>query len=426
MSRRRIRRLLAGLALAAGISFTAGAQAPDPIEKPLTLEEARARALESGPELRAAAARLSAFEGALRQARALPNPELSFEVEDFGGTLPASAPSQQTLSIGQRVEWFGKRSARVEAARLEREVAAHDLERSRRDLLHEVEGRFAGLLGAQQRLAITEESTLTAREVRTAVAALVAAGEASPIEETRVAGDEALAGIERQAAARDAREAAGVLARLWGGVTGPSPRAAGFLAESAPIPDRSVALAGLSHLPDLLRWDAELARRESLATLARRGPLPDLTLSAGARSFSGTGERTWVAGISLPVPLLTTGAGARSEASARLEEARQERRAEEARLHAALLAAHEALRSALDEVRVFEEKVLPSARLVYDALGEGYRRGKFRLLDLLEARRNLATVRLRAVDARIRLALALADVRRLTPGELPAQQRGTE
>ena len=189
---------------------------------------------------------------------------------------------------------------------------------------------------------------------------------------------------------------------------------------------RDAALAVLSLLPDLARWDAETERLQALETLARREVLPDLTLSAGARSFAGTGLKTWVAGVSIPVPLLTTYSGARSEAAARLEQARQERRAEEARLRTACLTAEEALRNASGEVRILNESVLPNALLVYDALGEGYRRGKFRLLDLLEARRTLASVRLRVIDARTRLNLALADMRRLTPEEPTAEKRGPQ
>ena len=349
-------------------------------------------------------------------------------VEDFGGSLPSDAPSQRTLAVEERVEWFGKRSARVEAATLERDVAALDLERGRRDVAHEVERRFAALLGAQARLAIAEESVATSREVRAAVAALVAAGEVSPIEETRALGDEALAGIERDAAARDVSEAGRALSALWGDATGPAPRVAGLLAVTAPLPShgRDADLEALSRLPDLARWDVETARREALGTLARREALPDLTLSAGARSYSGTGAHAWVAGISIPVPLFTTYSGARAEANGRLEEARQERRAEETRLRAALRTAEEALGNAEREVRTLNESVLPNARLVYDSLGEGYRRGKFRFLDLLEARRHLAAVRLRDIDARTRLNLALADVRRLRPEELPDTKRGTE
>lgn len=413
-------RCLATFALAAGIVLSAHAQAPDPPPAAeLTLDEARSRALERGPEALGAVARLAAAEGAYVQARALPNPDLTFEVEDFGGNLPVDVPSQQTLSIGQRVEWFGKRSARVASARLERDVAALDLARRRLDAGHEAERRFAALVGAQERLAIADDSTATAREVRSAVAALVSAGEVSPIEETRATGDEALAGLERDAAARDVADAARALAQLWGDATGSTPRAAGLLALTAPLPDGDLAL---DRLPDLARWDAEIGRLEALETLARREALPDVTLSAGARSFTGTGQKTWVAGVSVPLPILTTYTGARSEAAARLEQARQERRAEEARLLAAFRTAREALGHAAREVRVLDESVLPSARLVYDAVGEGYRRGKFRLLELLEARRNLASVRLRSVEARTRLTLALADVRRLTPAQ-PAEEK---
>ncbi len=418
-------RCLATLALAAGLTLPVRAEAPvRPQAGELTLEEVRARALEGGPQTRGAAARLAAAEGALVQSRALPNPDLSYEIEEFGGNLPAGAPSQQTLSIGERVEWFGKRTARVAAARLERDVAALDLARRRRDVEHEVERRFAALLGAQERLAIAEESTATAREVRSAVAALVSAGEVSPIEETRVAGDEALAGIERDAAARDVADAGRAVAELWGDATGSTPRAAGLLARSAPLPESGGAPDRLAGLPDLARWDAEIARLDALGTLARREPLPDVTLTAGTRSFTGTGERTWVAGVSLPLPILTTGTGARSEVAARLEQARQERRAEEARLASSFRTAEEALRHAAREVRILDENVLPNARLVYEAIGEGYRRGKFRLLELLEARRNLASVRLRLIDARTRLTLALADVRRLTPEALSEKKRG--
>jgi cobalt-zinc-cadmium efflux system outer membrane protein len=163
-----------------------------------------------------------------------------------------------------------------------------------------------------------------------------------------------------------------------------------------------------------------------LETLARRQVLPDFTLSAGARSFVGTGDRTWVAGVSLPLPLLTRYTGARSEATARLEEVRAQRHAEEARLQAAFLAAEESLRDAVDEVRVLNERVLPNSRRVYEALGEGYRRGKFRLLELLEARRALASARLRRVDALSRLNLALAEMRRLEPEGPSETTRGTK
>ena len=55
-------------------------------EKVLELEDALLLALERNPQLRAAHIGVQAAEGLLLQAGTLPNPTLSAEVEDFGGS----------------------------------------------------------------------------------------------------------------------------------------------------------------------------------------------------------------------------------------------------------------------------------------------------------------------------------------------------
>jgi len=360
---------------------------------------------------------VQAAEGAYRQARAIANPDLGFEVEDFGGSGSLDVASQSTFSISQDVEWFGKRSARIDAARLERDVTVRDLARSRRDLLAEVDRKFATLLGAQERAAIAELNAQTAQEVTQAVSNLVTAGEVSPIEESRAEGDQALASIELANAVRDADLARRALARLWGDDIAAFSAAAGTLATTAALPERDAALAELGALPDLTRWDAEEARQASLVTLARRLALPDLTLSVGARTYSGRDGSAYVAGLALPIPLFTQYAGARAEASARQEQATYDRRADEVRIRVEFLSAYETLSQAIDEARALRDEVLPRASKVYEALNEGYRRGKFSLLDLLEARRTLAQTRLHYIDALVRLNIADADLRRLIPDD---------
>jgi len=385
----------------------------------VTLVEVREKALATNPELQALAAQVQAAAGAYRQARAFANPELVIEAEDFGGTLPADATSQETFSISQSIEWFGKRSARVAAADLAQKVAASDIERKRRDIVTEVDRRFAVVLGAQERAAIAEENSRTAHEVTQAVSALVAAGEVSPIEEARAQADEALASIDHANAQRDVDLARRELAQLWGEAQPSLIGGDGRLAETATVPDVDLALAAIAALPDLTRWDAEAARLDSLHTLARRQVFPDLALSVGTRFYGGSGDHAYVAGLALPIPLLTQFAGARAEASARVEQVKHEKRAEETRIRVALLSAHQTLSRAIDEAQRLRDEVLPRAFTVYEALNEGYRRGKFRLLDLLEARRILAQTRLRYVDALVRLNVADADLRRLVPTTAP-------
>jgi len=380
----------------------------------LSRAEARRRALEANPAIAGALAGVAAADGAWRQARAFANPELAVEVEDFGGTLPHDAPVQTTVGIVQSVEWFSKRAARVEAADAARRVAALDAVAARRDVAAEVDRRFAALVGAQERLAIARENAGTAREVTAAVAALAGAGEVSAIEEVRARGDEGLAAIDLAGAERDLELARRALAELWGDAGAEVGTAVREPESDQDVPGREGVLAAVGGLPDLARWEAEIAVQEALLARARRQALPDVAVSVGSRSWSGSGARGFVAGVALPIPLLTQHGGARAEAAARLEQARHARRAAEARTRAAAAAAHERLLRAREEARRLREEVAPGAEEVYAALGEGYRRGKLPLIDLLEARRALAAIRLRVVEAETGVAVAAADLRRLT------------
>ena len=256
---------LASLALVAGISLPASAQVPDRPQtgEELTLDEARERALAANPELRVGRGAAAAVAGAYRQARAFANPELVIEAEDFGGNLPADTPTQRTFSISQSVEWFGKRSARVEAARLEREVAALDLARQRRDIVAEVERRFAALLGAQERRAIAEREHghrsgghSGGRRPGRGRRGVADRGGPAPA-------DEALADIDHAPGATSISSGRALAS------SGASDRfvlhaRAGRLAQTVAAARPRRALAALALLPDLTRWDAEVARRQAL------------------------------------------------------------------------------------------------------------------------------------------------------------------
>jgi cobalt-zinc-cadmium efflux system outer membrane protein len=426
MSRVRVftRSLVALAACAACLAAAAAAQETAPAEgfETLTLAAARERSLAANPELAAAAAQVAAADGASRQARAWRNPDLVVDVEDFGGSLPSDVPTQTTVGVMQSVEWFSKRSARVDAADAARRAAAAAAAVARREVVAATDQRFAELLGAQERRTIASENAATAREVRVAVAARVEAGEVSPIEEQRARGDEALAAIDLARAERDLAAARRELARLWGDARAEVGAAVRPEAVDAAVPPAAALLAALDRIPDVAHADAVIAQRAAQLENAQRQWLPDLTLSVGSRTYAGSGERGYVAGIGVPLPLLTQHAGARAEAEAALAQAQQERRAAAVRVEAAILAAHDALQRARAEVRLLRAEVLPRAEEVYGALGEGYRRGKFRLIDLLESRRALAATRLRVVDAATGADLAAADLHRYTADDAGAEK----
>ena len=73
----------------------------------------------------------------------LPNPELRFQAEDFGGSgsRPGFEKTETTLSLAQLIELGGKRGRRRELARLGRALADWTWNIARVDLLAASPGR---------------------------------------------------------------------------------------------------------------------------------------------------------------------------------------------------------------------------------------------------------------------------------------------
>jgi cobalt-zinc-cadmium efflux system outer membrane protein len=379
----------------------------------ITLDEARRLALAGNLELAERALEVTAANGAASRARAWPNPEIGVEVEDFGGDLPKWSGSQTTWSVSQRIELPMARWARIAVARGDRRVATLDHERAKLDLLVEVDRRFTTLLAEQYRLEVARENGRTADTLLAAVSSLVSAGEVSPIEEDRARADRSRAGIEERRAETAVARARVELASLWGRPPSSAYRVEGTLEIDPVLPADAVLDSLDADAPDLARWDAAVARTEADLRMQRSLRLPGITVGGGSRRLNGPRDQTWTALAALEFPLWDRNGGAASEATARVAQARLGRQAERLRIVTERRIARDALGGSLAVVRAYRELTRPEVRRAYDAVNEGYRRGKFPLIDLLDARHSLAETELGYIDALLELWSARIDLERL-------------
>src|SRR6185436_12476862 len=106
--------------------------APDPTGT-IALSDAVARALAASADVRAAARGIRVHEALAVQAKAFPNPEISGEVENVGGSGERQGfeETESTVLLAQRIELGGKRGARVRMAEQERSLAAWDHQAAR-------------------------------------------------------------------------------------------------------------------------------------------------------------------------------------------------------------------------------------------------------------------------------------------------------
>lgn len=442
----------------------------------ISLSQAIDAALLNNPQLRPYS--LDSEIGAARvvQAGLRPNPELSLEIENIGlgnddtastvtrtvgvtrdgvaaqvdrdadsGGSGVFDDTEVTLVLSQIIELGGKRAARIKAAELESEVLEWDFEVARFEVVGEVLARFADVLAAQERLNQERDAVGLAESLANTVVQMVNAGSVSPLEARRANAEAEHARINMRGRERDWEQARLRLAAMWASTTPQFTAVAGDIAAPQTLPDLDSILTSQASHPELRRWSAELARREAIVAHERALGAPDLTVGLGYRATANDGgggggysygtegilfsdrsggdghlQHSLVLEASIPLPLFHRNQGAIREAELKVERLSDEQQAWEAEFVAVVTQQHARAVAASERVAGLTERVLPELEKTFALTQEGYERGKFDFLRVLDAQRAVIDARLESLDARLTYLLSLAEIERLVGAGLTA------
>ncbi|HEY0270052.1 MAG TPA: TolC family protein [Sphingomonas sp.] len=391
---------IAAVAVATVCVATAQAQTFDtPSDGPvLTLARALELARPGAPGVDAADAGLRAAAAAQHVAGLRPNPTVSADIENVGGSRPYNvieAP-KQTVNVGLPLELGGKRPARVAVAESRRARAEIDQATAEADLREAVTDAYVEALAADRRLATAREQARIAADTVHAAQARVEAGKASPLERQRADVLFISADAAERKAGRLAILAHANLARRLGGTATARLDEAWFDRIDAYGParagQRGDTLALAAAATDRRTADAQLR-------LARSQRVPDVTLSTGVRRLPATDSVAAVFGVSVPLPLFNGGSAAVAEAAAERDKADALRRVARLDADQSVAQAEADLANAEALARSAAGPALDAAKEAARIARIGYREGKFGQLDLLDAERALAETRAAAIDA---------------------------
>ena len=383
----------------------------------LTLADALAVAARNNPALRGARADVDASAGALMQAGARPNPEVSFLQEGF-----SRAERTSTALINQTIELGGKRRARLDVASYGRESASASLDEQGAVVRADVIAAFYGLLAAQRQLQVTEESAAIAARSADLAARRAQAGKVSPVEATKA--QVAAAGVQIEVVTARGRVdvAREKLNAVMGEARNDPLAVLGDLEAVPSVEPLSALTARLDDAPLARIARAEMLRSNAAVSLERARRIPDVTVSAGVKRVTtgGVPDNQAVVGVSIPIPLFNTNKGALLEATHKAARANADLDRERTRLRLDLTQAYANFEAAAQEAQRLKADILPAARLALDAMSRGYELGKFSFLDVLDAQRTLFQGQSQYVRALADAHTARADIGRLVGTPLAA------
>jgi outer membrane protein TolC len=379
----------------------------------LTLDEARRRALDSQPALRALALNVRAAEETSIADGALPDPRLKLGALNFPTRNFPSAREDMTqvgLSWEQAIPGGDKRRLRTERTRAEAEQARAEATGLRHGIAREVGQAWVDAwqaTGAERLLvALAQEYAQSVEVARIALAS----GKISQAEVLAARQSLNQTSDRRLELVAQARRARAALAR-WVPDGASHELPAELPAFAAPAPLASLA-AALEHHPQHAMHLRAQGLAEADVALAREASKPDRSVEVGYFARSGGRSDMLMFQLAIELPVYADRKQERVLAAklAQLERAREQREDHLRQLRAELSSAYGDWELAGDRLRNVEAAILPDATARVAAVLAQHASGAVPLTSVFDARRNLVEARiqevgLRAAQAKARIAL---------------------
>jgi cobalt-zinc-cadmium efflux system outer membrane protein len=345
------------------------------------------------PAFRSFSFQSKAAQSNLEQAGLWSNPEFTAEIEEVGWDAPGFRESEFTISLAQEFEFFGQRGARRNVAKAEIDATNLQIKLAAFDLYLETKKQFYSLAHAQQNVMLSEGTVTSVKEIVENITFRLERGAALQSELLLAQLEEQRAQLALDQAKQDVMAIEATLVSLWNG------KPSGLTVSSNTEPDFAQLLdqiTSISNRIDSTRDIAQMLNESEILQaekkLAAAEAKPTITLSGGIKRVEVNDSRSFLFGISLPIPFFNRNQGTRESIDARLRslEYKIEQSINEKRAY--IQSQTIRLNQLIDKHATLGSLLLPTAEQVYRTLYNAYESGRVPFTQLLEAERSLIDI----------------------------------
>jgi cobalt-zinc-cadmium efflux system outer membrane protein len=396
-----------------------------------TLDDYIAYAVEHNPLLKAYADLYDAKRHVPSQARALPDPMVTYGY--FAeNTETRLGPQEHLFMVQQKIPFFGKRSLRGQIAEQDAWIAGKTYDEKKHLLIENLKQAYYEYYLVYSLIRVTEEERVLIEQMQETAQVRYASGEAAQQDVLKAQLSLARVDDELTRLERASVSAVTKINRLLHRETGTEPAIPRVDFSDVTLKDveQYIQLAK-SNRPELEAARIAEEKAAKARALAGRMYFPDLTLGmqyviVGERDIANLADNgkdalLFTASINLPIWFRGTRAGVK-EAEARIAQAGHEREADAMQIRQEVRDAHAGVKEALERVALYRDVMIPQAEQTFRAGEAGYQTGKVDFLDYLDGERMFLSIRKMYYEAMAELGTSLAHLERvaggsLTPGE---------
>jgi len=363
--------------------------------------------------IQAARNQVEAAVGAVRTAKAFPNPEVEYQKGQSSQRQPTGVPGNvEQYILTQPLDMPWTRSARIGAAEAGLDSATAHGRGMEADIMARIRVRYFDVLRRQAELKAALEDQTTMEGIRDRIALRVETGEAPRFE--LIKADAEMLNSQKNAYTAELRvtQARASLRALVGPTLPEQFVLAGKLQDPLELSDID-SLRDEIRLrnPDLLRARAEQQRATKQLDHERAKRWPTLALRGSKENDPELS--TSRVGVVMTIPIWDMRGGPIDEARANLSRANNELAHYEFSLDRSVEVAYEQYQIAQAQVSALESGIVRQAENAVRVAEHAYRFGERGILDVLDAQRVYRAARNELINARYEAASIWAEIERL-------------
>ncbi len=334
-------------------------------------------------------------------AGAIPNPTLSFDVEQIAPqnkVNPGKNPITEggayfNILIQQLIQTAGKRGLGMESSRLGTEASEEDLQDALRTLTNAVRKAYYSLLLAQKNAEVAEDNTSRYQQLWEVNRLRLKQGDISEADFLRIEVEKLKAESDWNNATAAVKSAQTELAKLLSWPDNVmSFKAKDNWPDKMPLTEKpneeTLLEKALQQRPDIAAAKTRTEQAQKQLTLARRLAIPDVTVGVGySHDPQNINSDFAQVQVSVPIPLFYQKQGEVSQAAVNLQNAQLNLAQTEQTLRADVVSSLAKWQAAEKVVNRYKKDILTKIDQIRESAELSYLNGATGLIDLVEAER---------------------------------------
>ncbi|MEM5510532.1 TolC family protein [Pseudoalteromonas sp. AS71] len=384
-------------------------------QKVLTLKQALTNTEQQNLQLKRYPYHQKILSALKTQAALAPNPEMSFEAENFLGTHGSHAFSgaQYTLALSQLIELGDKRQNRVNYATANIKAQTIEYKNTRLALFATTTERYYQVLKFQALIALNEERKSTVKQALKAIEKRAEAGAVSQADVTRMR--YALSQVDLNTAMLQSEFERSRLAlnELWQEPL-VSDYYAGDLSTVTELKNEQALLDAVNTAPDFALLQQQYMQQTANLSLQKSNGESDLTLSGGVRYNQQTDASSFVFSFSMPLQLSNSNSGNIEAAQSQLALLNEQQGQLRIQLRQQIRTLYAYYQGKAAQAQLLTQQVIPQAQTLIKQSLKSYQQGQISVLQLLDAQQALFDSKRALITTHSELYQVLLTLERLT------------